>query len=370
MPWIKKNLTLVVGGVVGLLLLGAAGWFWYTQRQREQEIGAQLEAKNAEWNELVARKPYPSDTNIEAVRAEEKQLEKLRETLKGSFQPVAGARVTDALELKVLIETAIASLQDEAESAGVSLPDRQYAFTFRHLRPMAPSQYDSNSIPTLAGQVAQVSTLARILFGARIHSLEAIRRPPILKDEGGAADYLALKPTSDDLVTRMPMEVTFRSFSGELAGVISGLAGLSNTVVIKKINVEPTTLAAGPAGPPPMMRPYPMPTAEAPAMPEGRSDPYARLRGGGRGGGMSPDLASRYGVAPGGRPGPGGMDPSLAARYGLAPGPGAPPPAAAPAAPGAPATPTVVVDEKPLRTTLQLDFIKLKPAPAAARRAD
>lgn len=369
MPWIKKNLTLVAGAVVSLLLLGAAAWFWHTQGQRVQEVGAQLEAKNAEWNDLVGRKPYPSDPNIEAVRAEEKELQKLREVLKVNFQPISGAPVNDALELKVLIETAIANLQDEAGSAGVALPDPEYAFTFKNLRPMAPSQYDSNSIPTLAEQVAQVSTLARALYTARIHSLEAIRRPAILKNEGGTADHLAVKPSSDDLVTRMPMEVTFRSFSGELAGVIAGLAGLSNTVVIKKISIEPTTIAAVPSSPPPVMMPYPRPTAEAPTLPEGRTDPYARLRGAGRPGGMDPGMASRYGLGPAARTGPGGMDPALAARYGLIPQPGAPAPAATPVGPGVPATPAVVVDEKPLRTTLQLDFIKLKPAPAAARRA-
>ncbi|HMO66712.1 MAG TPA: Amuc_1100 family pilus-like protein [Verrucomicrobiota bacterium] len=367
MPWIQKNLILVLGGVVGLALLAAAGWFWFNQAQREQEIGAQLEAKNAEWTDLVGRKPYPSDDNIRAVRDEEKRLEKLREVLKQNFPAVAAAPVSDALELKVLIETAIAELRAEAEAAGVTLPDRDYSFTFQRLRPMAPSQFDSNSIPTLAEQVAQVGALARVLFDARVHSLEAIRRPAILKEEGGASDYLTLKPVSDDLVTRMPMEVTFRSFSGELAGVVAGLAALPNTVVIKKISVEPTTLSGPASGPQPMMpfRPPP-PQAEA-APPQG--DRYGGLRRGGPGG-MSPDLASRYGLGPGGgrpTPGPGGMDPALAQRYGLTPPAGAAPPMA-PAAPSSPGSPAAVVDERPLRVTFHLEFVKLKPAPAAPGR--
>lgn len=366
---------LVLGGVVGLALLAAAGWFWFSQAQREREIGAQLEAKSAEWTDLVGRKPYPSDENIRAVREEEKRLEKLREVLKQHFPPVAAAPVSDALELKVLIETAIAELRAEAEAAGVMLPDRDYAFTFQRLRPMAPSQFDSNSIPTLAEQVAQVGALARVLFDARVHSLEAIRRPAILKDEGGTADYLTQKPVSDDLVTRMPMEVTFRTFSGELANVVSGLAALPNTVVIKKISIEPTTLAGPAAGPPPMMpfRPPP-PQAEAGPPP---GDRYGGLRPGGRygggPGGMSPDLASRYGLGPGGgRPGPtlggpGGMDPALAQRYGLTPPAGVTPPTAQ-AAPTSPGSPSVAVDERPLRVTFHLEFVKLKPAPAASGR--
>lgn len=376
MPWIQKNLMLVLGGVVGLALLAAAGWFWFSQAQREQEIGAQLEAKSAEWTDLVSRKPYPSDENIRAVREEEKRLEKLREVLKQNFPAVAATPVSDALELKVLVETAVAELRAEAEAAGVMLPDRDYAFTFQRLRPMAPSQFDSNSIPTLAEQVAQVSALARVLFHARVHSLEAIRRPAILKDEGGTADYLTQKPVSDDLVTRMPLEVTFRTFSGELASVVAGLAALPNTVVIKKMSVEPTTLAAPSPGPQPTMpfRPMPPPQAEA-APPAG--DRYGGVRPGGRygggPGGMSPDLASRYGLGPGaGRPGPtlggpGGMDPALAQRYGLTPSPGAPPPMA-PAAPTSPGSPSVVVDERPLRVTFHLEYVKLKPAPAAPGR--
>lgn len=357
MPWIKKNLSLVLGGLAGLLLLGAAGYFWWSQRQRETDIGAQLEAKVSEWDELTGRKPYPSDANIEAVRAEQQRLAKLRTRLKEAFSPLAAEPVRDSLELKVLMESTIAQLQDEAEAAGVALPQRNYAFTFERLRPL--TQYESNAIPQLAEQVAEVAVLARTLFGAKVHHLDAIRRATVLKEEGGTADYLAAKPQKDDLINRVPYEVTFRSFAAELAAVVSALATLPQTVVVKSINVEPTTIQM-PQRPPPVF--LPPPTAAAPLEMPPETDPMARYRGG-PGRGMDPGMAARYGL---GGPRPGGMDPALAARYGLTPGAspgGMPPPPGA--LPGAPASPSVAVDEKPLRATLQLDFVRLNPDPAA-----
>jgi len=389
MPWIKKNLTLVLGGLVGLVLLGGSAFFLFTQSSHESTVNAALEEKRAEWNRLNGLNPYPDEKNIKAVKDEAARVDKLTVALRASIKPPVVQPVGDTFALKLLIETTISELKKEAEAAGVHLPDR-YAFTFQKLREMP--QFESNGIPKLAEQVSQISALCRALFSAKIHSLDQLRRPAILKDEGGSSEYLTKKAiTNNNLIVRAPYDVSFRCFSSELAGVVRALAAMDELVAIKTVNVEPTTLPqSGGAVQPTMM--MPQTSMPMPGMP------------GGPGGGMDPALRARYGLGPGG-PGSrsdaegggiGGMDAALRSRYGLGPGgssgeaamrqrygigggglAGAPPPSLStpmstgmPTAPAAPAGPSVILDEKPLRVILQLDFVKPKPeADPGGRRA-
>ncbi len=379
MPWIKKNLTLVLGGLVGLVLLGGSAFFLFAQSERETSVNAALEEKRTEWNRLNDLNPYPEDKNIKAVREEAARVDKLTAALRDSIKPPSVPPVTDTFSLKLLIETTISDLNKEADEAGVRVPDR-YAFTFQKLREMP--QFESNGIPKLAEQVAQVSALCRVLFNAKVHSLDQLRRSPVLRDEGGGTDYLTKKAvTNNNLIVRAPYDLSFRSFSSELAGVLRGLAALEDVVVVKTINIEPTTLPQSGGSAPtqyiPQMSPS-MTPGVMPGAPGGGMDPALRARyglgpssradseGGGASGGMDP----RYGL------GAGGSGAAMRSRYGGMGGPAmAPPPSLSSPMPGmgiapaAPSGPSVVLDEKPLRAILQLDFVKPKPEPEPGRRA-
>lgn len=390
MAWIKKNLGLVLGGLIGLILLGGSGFFLYSQYGREAAVNTALEEKRGEWNRLIGLNPFPDEKNIKAVKDDTAAVDKLVGDLRARISAINTPPVHDTLSLKLLIETTISDLKKEAEASGVHLP-QNYAFTFQRLREMP--QFDSNAIPRIAEQVAEVSILCRVLFEAKVHTIDFLKRVPILKDEGSGNDYLTKKSVTNNWVVRSPYDFSFRAFSSELAEVLKGFAALNHCIVIKTINVEPTSLPQEP-GPTPGL----MPTSITPAgMPGGMP---------GRGpGGMDPALAARYGLGAGGRPGEGGgssaggMSEAMRNRYGLGPGGGAGgggeamraryggmgggggnlPPAQALSAgqpgvavtPGAsqpPSAPSVVLEEKPLRVILQVDFVKPKPVAEAGKR--
>lgn len=378
MPWIKKNLMLVLGGLIGFILLGGSGFFLFSEASREGGVNAQLEEKRGEWERLNNLNPYPDDKNIKFVKEEATRVGKLATSLRDSIRPVEATSVTDTFSLKLLIETTISNLRKEADEAGVALPDR-YAFTFQKLREMP--QFDSNGIPKLAEQVSEVAILCRVLFDAKVHSLDTLRRAPVLREEGGAPDYLTKRGATNQWVVRTPYDLSFKAFSSELAEVIRGFAALDSCISIKTINIEPTTLppSGGPTG-----IPMPVPGVMPPGgiQGPGMMDPALRQRyglgpggrseGGGGMGGMDPSLRSRYGL------GPGGGDAAMRSRYGLGGRPSAdlapPPSLMAPTVPTAPmgatpsSGPSVVLDEKPLRVILQLDFVKPRPATATAVR--
>lgn len=391
MPWIQKNLTLVLGGLLGLVLLGGSGFFLYSQLRREAEANLSLEEMRNEWMRLNSLNPYPDDRNIQSIKEESERLAKIAAALRDQIRPVEVPPVHDTFSLRLLVEDTISELTREAELAGVALPDR-YAFTFQRLREIG-GQFDSNAIPRLAEQVSHVSKLFQVLFDAKVHALDTFRRSAVLKDEGGGSDYLSSKPATNRWVIRIPYDLSFRSHSAELARVIDGLASLDECVVIKTLNVEPTTFSS-----PASQNTYmPMPSRYMPSPAPGSA--------GGAPGGMDPALAARYGLVPGGRnedsSGAGGMTPELRARYGLdrpgaggggldpryglgnryggganryggmgAPGAEARPlistPApnyqAAPAGQPVQRSPATMLNEQPIRVILQLDFVKPVPA--------
>jgi hypothetical protein len=114
-------------------------------------------------------------------------------------------------------------LQREATNNSVILPPK-YKFSFEaHLGRV---QFAPGSLEPLAVQLGEVKAIASILNLARINALDGIRRARVSSDDnaGPPADYLDLKSTTNELAVITPYEVTFRSFTPELASVLAGLA--------------------------------------------------------------------------------------------------------------------------------------------------
>ena len=119
----------------------------------------------------------------------------------------------------------------------------------------------------------------------------------------------------------VPYEVAFQGFSSQLASVMAGLLALPHCFIVTNLVVEPAATAAAPT------------EEQSPAF----------------------DYMSRYGLN---RGDPGAMMRSrygMGGRYGPIMAP--PPPPVRPVKRG----PNTVLDEKPLRFTLSLQAVKLKP---------
>jgi hypothetical protein len=111
-----------------------------------------------------------------------------------------------------------------------------------------------------------VKTISEILFAARVNSLDGIQRVRVSDDDanGPQADYFDNHSVSNNLAVLTPYQVTFRSFSPEIAQVLAGFASSPHGFIVKSINVQLTGTAAAmspeTAGP----MPYPPPSLAAP----------------------------------------------------------------------------------------------------------
>ncbi len=324
MDWVKKNLGFVIALAVAVVLMGAGVWYLLGTKSEADGVDAELQAKNSQLDSLVQRPVYPDTANIQLAKEEEARVQRFIKEARNHFTERTPPEGLDTAGFKSHLEATITELTREAERAGVQLPDKgsspTYGFTFDEQRKQL--QLSVSSLPSLSAQLADIQSLCRILFDAKVPSIVSFKRAPVGTNESaGTGAFLTRKITTNSAMNSVsyPYEVVVQVFSQELAAVLMGLVEAPESFIVKTLNVERGNLDT--------------PATSTAAMPMAMpgASPYAR----------DPTLARRYGLTPG--------------RYQGQP---AVPQVALPTAnrPG-----EVVLDEKPLRVTLGIELVKLLP---------
>jgi hypothetical protein len=337
MSWVKRNLYFLIGTVLAVALLGLAGWYFYSKWQLNNVILDKLNADYAELARLNGQKPHPGSgnvNNIETAKEQQKQLRAFVQRTRTYFQSIP--RIPDlphpvAHDFSSALSRTIDQMRHDATNASVNLTG-DYNFSFEAQK--GKLSFPAGSLEPLSVQLGEVKVICDVLFHAKVNSLDSLRRERVSPDDaaGNQTDYLVIKSVTNEMGVLTPYEITFRSFTPELALVLAGFASSPFGLVVKTINVEP-----GPAAPP---------TPETPATPQ---PVYIQ-------------------PTPVFQPTPRSEEMKFRQRYGLGPS-GAPPPPPPPQyvpapvpAGGAPATPRglpTVLDERQLKITIMLNVVKL-----------
>ncbi len=320
MPWIKRNVPFVVGLAVAIALLGAGVFYLLGKVAAANAAREELASENAKLTELVDRKPAaPTEDNIKAAGAQQEQLKEFKASVRPLFKVTPLPEALDDAAFKNLLDRTVDSLEKLADRNGVKLPkpaEGKFAFTFEGQKKQL--EFTAKSLPLLTVQLLDIQDICHVLFNAKIHNLEAIRRVSVgTNDVNPPANYLAKKQSTNSVTGAaiQPYEVIFHCFSAELGSVLAGLVNADPVLVVKSINVERGSTDG---------------TSTAAASPMG----------------MNPSLASRYGMPPG-----------MANRYGMG---------AAAAVASGPKPGEAPLDDKPIRVTLNIDVVKLPPEAAKA----
>lgn len=242
MAWIKRNLFFVVGGAIALLALGGAGFYIYKGWDRNATAFTSLNEVVDKLKSLTDQKPSPGSekvNNANIARDQEKEVLAWIASSIGYFQPIpsipAGTVTSEAFA--GALRRTVDQMQKEAEAAGVVLPPK-YDFSFSAQRPLVKF---APGTELLAVQLGEVKAVADILFAARVNALDGIQRVRMTEDDalGPQFDYIDQRPVTNELALITPYTVIFRSFTPELARVMAGFATVSNTFIIKSVNVQP-----------------------------------------------------------------------------------------------------------------------------------
>jgi hypothetical protein len=259
MAWVKRNLGLVIGGAVALVLMVLAGFNLWSKYGADQAVTAELESTTMRYRELLNRPLHPGTesgqvNNIELAQMEHKRLQGFLEEVRGRFgKREVPTNITDR-DFRALLDNTIYDLSRQADSLGISLPQKDYWFTFAPQR----QAVSFKSIEMLMHQLLDIKDLVEILYVARIHDLKQIRRAPASSEDNNQTDFLTdKKPTTNSFTIRMPYELRFQGFSSELASVLEGLVNAKRCYVVKAVSVDiaPPDGAVDPMMQPMMMDP-------------------------------------------------------------------------------------------------------------------
>lgn len=302
MDWIKRNLYFVIGSLVALLLMGWAGWYFYSKWELNNSVLVQLDEQYAKLKRLSEQNPHPGSGKVDNIQAAKDQQKQRRAWIRKAcehFQTIPpipvpeSGKVTDR-EFSAALNRTIDQLQKQATNASVALPPKSstgqtYSFSFEEQRPKLA--FAAGSLEPLSVQLGEVKAICDVLFRAKINALDGLRRERVSEDDqrGPQTDYLAEKSVTNELAVLTPYELSFRCFSSELASVLAGFADSPHSLIVKTINVEPAPASApvdqGAAPvmtyqpPQPTYVPPPStPAAEAPMRSGGFEDRYG-LRG-------------------------------------------------------------------------------------------
>lgn len=318
MAWVKRNLGLVIGASVAFVLMLLAGYYLWAKYSEDQAVTAELESTTARYQELLARPLHPGSedgkvNNIELAKQEHKRLEAYLADLRARFgKREIPTNISDR-DLRALLDNTIYDLTRQANSLGISLPQKDYWFTFAPQKQAVTFKQPE----MLMHQLLDIKDLVEILYAARIHDLKQIRRVPASSDDNNATDFLTdKKPTTNDFAIVTPYELRFQGFSSELARVMEGIVSAKRCYVVQSVSVD---------------------KAPADGAPDPNAPPVTPM--------MDPRMLSRYG-----------------ARYAMPP-----PQAVAPPAPGPKRPPNVLLDENKLQFVLMVNAVRLKELPPAGQ---
>ena len=277
MAWIKRNLFFVVGGILAIGLLGAAGYYNYkgwshntAAFDKLDEIYNTLRDLTSSTDSTGKKKFSPGNdrvNNIEAAKNQERQLREWIRQADDDFQPIApipntGTNAVSSEAFAAALRRTIDQIQHEADAASVTLPP-QYNFSFKAQRDLV--KFQPGSLGILAEQLGEVKTIAEVLFAARVNSLDGIQRVHVSDDDttGPQADYFDGHSVTNNLAVLTPYQITFRSFSLEVGEVLADFAASSHEFIVKSVNVQPAGAfaVASPdaAAPPPVSASVVMP---------------------------------------------------------------------------------------------------------------
>mgnify|MGYP006872998286 CR=1 FL=1 len=273
----KKNLPLILGGVIFLLAAIGLGYFAFAQFSRFAEGAERMEAANAKLAKLVNRKPFPSAANVKALEEQTKNfgayLQKLTTRMhEGQIVPAA----LNFSQFSGAFEETRSRLAAIAGEHGVQIPP-QFDYGFKYYADgNMPLPDDMNR---LVRQLSTVEMLSTLLYEAGIQSITAVERPVFEaaaiaaqagkgeegsrrrrrgEDEDGASTNATASTEyadPDGLFTREHYLFRFTASDEALLKALASFSENKPVTVVTKVSVEnkarpqpPVNPAAGAAG--------------------------------------------------------------------------------------------------------------------------
>ena len=239
MLWVKRNLFLVIFGVIALGLLGWSIMFFMKNQALNTNLEGSLQTAKGTLDGLYMKVPFPNEENIKLAKEEVVRVRQQVNAVKEYFAPVPFEKVADK-DFTTLLQNTIVDLQKRAQQLGIELPEREYAFSFKAQKNALT--FAPGSFPTLPMQLAEIKAITEIIYDSKINRITNIRRMRVTTDDPeGSTDYHQLSTQTNTFTQTVsnPYQFEVHSFSGDLGKLIEGLYKSRHGFILKSLHVEP-----------------------------------------------------------------------------------------------------------------------------------
>ena len=200
---ITKHVSLLVSASVAALLVIVAVIMAARAAFEFGKVKGSLREQQNQLQALENRKPYPSQSNIEKLLAEQGRLDLAQKNLEKELsrqqpQPTE----MEPAQFRLRVENIFRGLHERALANNVMLPER-FTFGFdRYVRNLPEPEF----LPRLQMQVSWIEDVCKALLDARVHEVISIERHVFEEEaehaaEGGAAAPMGAGPSLRERMT-------------------------------------------------------------------------------------------------------------------------------------------------------------------------
>ena len=247
MHWIKRHLKLFCAALGGLAFIGGAVFLMMRFGANSLQEKENFSKAKKEVEEILSpSSPRPSQENISKFIQSGKLVEQFIAEADKNIKAGSVQQFDPSIFIRQMIKE-IGEMNRRAKEAKVELPNTStnavamFHFTFGHL--VDKTELPKNRLSELNIAIGDIKGLTAVLFGSHIRSLDKIQRIRLLdEDAEGAAStspYLMddLASYVNEVVTVHPYRIEFKSLSGGLSQVLSGMASADSVYVVRSVSV-------------------------------------------------------------------------------------------------------------------------------------
>lgn len=266
---VRKNLPLIVGGSIGLILvLAALGLLIKFQR----EFGKATSSLKGEQNRLESlrsRRPFPKEENVKLVNANLERVTRFKEEVLKAYR--AGdveVKTIEPAEFPPLLEKVANSLYQKAKASDVILSEKMDFGFSRYIQGELP---DQDNMDRLVYQVRSMQLLLDVLFDAKVKQVDSVERTvfeaakseaqeapeemvgrrsrrsrrggedmpsPTGMDTGDGGSAVVAVDTGEGLFTTERFKINFQTHESGLWNVLDKMASLQPFCAVKNVQIS------------------------------------------------------------------------------------------------------------------------------------
>ncbi len=257
LKWLKQN-VLTAGFVTAfVVVLGVLIWLQQAAASKRAHVDAALQEQQSQFDHLRQQKPAPSRENIDVIKQDREQVDRLYGRLVGAVrhnvEVLPDLRPVGFLQL---MASSFSRLHQAAEAAGIKFQDG-FAFGFGRYAGASSTLPAKNLSPEdtkrvlslLVKQLTAIDQISSLLISNHVAEINQIRRAEVEPGgggpQGGESLDASIKADPNALYQVLPFEFQFKCSEEALSGFLNSLTKADLFLAVRRLQVTGETPAAG-----------------------------------------------------------------------------------------------------------------------------